>query len=125
MFDGLTTEPLFGGAAFPQFGALPGQADFGEAQENEPEDRASVFLRLEARVGAELIGGIPKALFQRVSGGVLRRWRNALHEIQSSSSLGTLRGMVFQMVSKTTEKGQPHSYQQFKLAIAVHAEWVM
>jgi hypothetical protein len=29
--------------------------------------------------------------------------------------------MVFKMVSMTTEKGQPHSYQQFMLAMAVHA----
>jgi hypothetical protein len=29
--------------------------------------------------------------------------------------------MVFQVVSKTTEKVQPHSYQQFKLAMVVHA----
>lgn len=34
------------------------------------EDGAGIFLRLEAGIGAELIGGIPQALFQR-GGGVV------------------------------------------------------
>jgi len=54
-----------------QFGALGDESDLGKAQEDEAEDRPGVFLRLQAGVGPELVGGIPKALFQRVSGGVL------------------------------------------------------
>jgi hypothetical protein len=52
-----------GRAGLLQFGALGGEADFGKAQEDQAEDRAGVFLRLEAGVGAELVGGIPEALF--------------------------------------------------------------
>jgi len=78
-------------------------------------------VELGARIGAELVGGIRKALFRRVSGGVLLRWCNPLHEIQSSSSLVILRTMVFQVVSTSTEKGLERrqaqtQYQQLKLA---------
>ena len=50
--------------------ALGGEADLGEAQEDEAEDGAGVFLGLEAGVGAELVGGVPQALFERGGGGV-------------------------------------------------------
>ncbi len=53
-----------GGGLF-QLGALRGEADFGEAQEDEAEDGLGVLRGGEARVGAELVGGIPKAFFQR------------------------------------------------------------
>ena len=73
-------------------------------------------------VQAELVGGIPEAFFQGVSRRVLLRWRDQLHVIQSFSSLETLRARVFQMVSKTTEKGiAATSYQQLKLAMDVQA----
>ena len=58
------------GAGLLQLGALGGEADFGEAQEDQAEDRAGVFLGLQAGVGAELVGGVPEALFQRGGGGI-------------------------------------------------------
>ena len=67
-----------------QFGALDGEADFREAQEDPAEDRAEVFLRLQAGLGAELVGGIPKALFQHVSGRVVLRWRDPDHALPVS-----------------------------------------
>ena len=54
-----------------QLAALQGKAHFGKAQEDQAEDGARVFLRLEARIGAELVGGVPEALFERAGGGVL------------------------------------------------------
>jgi len=54
-----------------QLGALRGEADFGEAQEDEAKDGRGVFLGLEAGVGAELVGGVPEAFLQRGVGGVL------------------------------------------------------
>ena len=53
-----------GGAGFLQLGALGGEADFGEAQEDEAEDGRGVFLRFEAGVGTELVGSVPEAFFQ-------------------------------------------------------------
>ena len=53
------------GGGFLQLGPLGGEADFGEAQADEAEDGAGVFLRLEAGVGAELVGGVPQALLER------------------------------------------------------------
>jgi hypothetical protein len=51
--------------------SAPGnEADFGKAQEDETEYRRGVFLRLEAGIGAELVGGIPKAFFERGGGSV-------------------------------------------------------
>jgi hypothetical protein len=55
---------------------------------------------------AELVGGTTKAFFRSVSGHVLLRWRDPVHEIQLSSSLVALRTMVFQMLSKASQKGQ-------------------
>jgi len=60
-----------GGAGLVQFCALGGEAHVGEAQEDQAKDGAGVFLRLEAGVGAELIGGVPQALLQRGGGNVL------------------------------------------------------
>ena len=73
-----------GRAGLLQLGALGGEADFGEAQEDEAEDGRGVFLGLEAGVGAELVGGIPEALFQRVVGGVFFRWGDPLHALVCS-----------------------------------------
>jgi len=63
-----------------QRGALDTEADFGEAQEAEAKDGSGISLGLEARVGAELVGGIPKALFQNAIGGVFFGWGNPVHE---------------------------------------------
>jgi hypothetical protein len=57
--------PAGGGAGLFQLRALGGKADLGKAQEDQAEDRAGVFLRLEAGVGAELVGGVPQPLFKR------------------------------------------------------------
>jgi hypothetical protein len=66
---------------------------------------AGVFLGFEAKVGTERVGGVPKALFQRVSGRVLLRWRDPLHETQFFSSLETMRARVFEMGSAATKNG--------------------
>ena len=57
MFDEPTAEFPFEEVGFLQFGALCGEADFGEAQESHAEGRTGVFLGLGAGVGAELVGG--------------------------------------------------------------------
>jgi len=49
---------------------LPIRHERSEAQEDEAEDRAGVFLGLQTRVGAELVGGIPEAFFKGAVGGV-------------------------------------------------------
>ncbi len=66
-------------AGFFQLGALLGKPDFGEAQEDDAEDRAGVFLGLEAGVGAGLVGGVPKALFKCSVVGVFFGWGNPNH----------------------------------------------
>src|ERR1017187_6062951 len=62
-----------------QVGAPGGEADFGKAQKDEAEDGRGVFLGFEAGVGAELVSGVPKALFQRGVVGVLLRWCDPDH----------------------------------------------
>jgi len=70
---------------FFQLGALGGEPDFGEAQEDEAEDGRGVFLGFEAGVGAELVGGIPQALFQRGLSNVSNRRRTeSLAELRPS-----------------------------------------
>ena len=76
------------GAGLLQLGALGGEADLGEAQEDQAEDRAGVFLRLEAGVGAELIGGVPEALFERGGGGVFFGWGDPVHGMVSACKNG-------------------------------------
>ena len=68
-------------AGLLQLGALGGEADLGEAQEDQAEDRAGVFLGLEAGVGAELVGGVPQALFERAA------WRCLFRLGRSSATL--------------------------------------
>ena len=58
------------GAGLLQLRALGGEAHLGEAQEDQAEDGAGVLLGLQAGIGAELVGGIPQALFERGRGGV-------------------------------------------------------
>ena len=62
-----------------QLGALGGEADLGEAQEDEAEDGGGIFLGLQARVGTELIRSSPEPLLQGVGGSVLLRWGNPDH----------------------------------------------
>ena len=50
---------------FLQLGALGDEADFDETWKDAAEAGRGGFLRLEAGVGAELVGGVPEALFQR------------------------------------------------------------
>jgi inner membrane protein len=45
----------------------------------QAEDRPRVFARLEARIGAELVGGVPEPLFQRVIGFVFFGWCDPAH----------------------------------------------
>jgi transcriptional regulator with XRE-family HTH domain len=54
-------------------GAAGGKAHLGKAQEDQAKDGAGILLRLQPGVGAELVGGIPQALFQRRGGGVFFR----------------------------------------------------
>ena len=63
-------------------GALLGESDFGEAQEDEAEDGLGVLRSAQAAVGAELVGSGPEALFQRVGGGVLFGWSGPVHEFK-------------------------------------------
>lgn len=53
-----------------QIGALFGEADFGEAEEDEAEDGLGVLRSAQATIGAELVGSSPKAFLQRVGDGV-------------------------------------------------------
>ena len=62
-----------------QLRALRGEADFGEAQEDEAEDGRGVFLGLEAGVGAELVGSVPETLFERAVDRVLFGWSDPVH----------------------------------------------
>jgi hypothetical protein len=64
-----------------ELGALYGKAHLGKAQEDQAEDGAGVFLCLEAGIGAELIGGIPQALFQRGVVVVLFGWGDPKHSL--------------------------------------------
>ena len=61
--------PTFGTGRF-QLRTLLGEADFSKAQEDEAKDGLGVLGGAQAAVGAELVGGSPEALFQRVGGGV-------------------------------------------------------
>ncbi len=71
-----------------QLGALGGEADFGEAQEDVAEDGRGVFLGLEAGVGAELVRGIPEAFFQRGVVGVLFGWGDPDHVVSFIATRG-------------------------------------
>ena len=59
-----------GGAGLVQLLTQDGGAHLGEAQEDQAEDGAGVFLCLEAGVGPELVSRVPQALFERSGGGV-------------------------------------------------------
>jgi len=85
--------PTFG-AGLLQLRALGGEADFGEAQEDEAEDGRGVFLRLETGVSAKLIRGIPKALLKRGGGGVFFGWGDPVY------AAGI---MLFQIVSAANQ----------------------
>jgi hypothetical protein len=45
-------------------GFVAGEAEVDEPEEDDAEDRAGVFLGLEAGVGAKLVGAVPEALFE-------------------------------------------------------------
>jgi hypothetical protein len=53
----LRTAPRGVGGLF-KLSAPKGEADFSEAQEDDPADGAGVFLSLETEIGAELVGGV-------------------------------------------------------------------
>ena len=63
-----------GSGGFFELRSLLREARLGEAQEDEAEDGRGVLPRLQAGVGAELIGGRPQAFFERVVGVVLFVW---------------------------------------------------
>ena len=54
-----------GGAGFLQLGALGSEANFGEAQEDEAENRLGILGLLEARASPQLVSGVPEAFFKR------------------------------------------------------------
>jgi hypothetical protein len=58
------------GACLLQLGALRRKADIGEAEKDQPEDGAGIFLGLQPGIRAKLIGGVPEALLERCCGGV-------------------------------------------------------
>jgi hypothetical protein len=70
-------------AGFLQLGALGGEADFGEAQEDQAEDGRGVFLGLEAGVGPKLVSGVPEAFFQRGVIVVFFRWSDPVHDCRA------------------------------------------
>ena len=64
-----------------QLGALIGEAHFGEAQEDQAKNGCRVFLRFEAGIGPELVGGVPEAPFQRGVIGVFFRRGDPDHSL--------------------------------------------
>jgi hypothetical protein len=56
-----------------------GETDLGKAQKDQAQDRRGTFLGLEPGICAELVGGIPQALFERRRRGVFFTWRNPAH----------------------------------------------
>ncbi len=60
------TAPTGRSAGLLQLGSLGGEAHLGEAQEDQAEDWAGVFLSLEAGIGAELVGGAEQKGMWRV-----------------------------------------------------------
>jgi hypothetical protein len=71
-----------GSAGLFQDDSFGGEADFGEAQEDEAEDGRGVLLGLEAGVRAELVGGVPKALFECRRGDVFFRRCDPVHGLE-------------------------------------------
>ena len=61
---------------------LLGEADFGKAEEDEPQDRLGVLGGAQAAVGPELVGSSPKTLFQGISGEVFFRRCDPLHSAE-------------------------------------------
>jgi polar amino acid transport system substrate-binding protein len=73
---------------------------FGKAQEDQAEDGAGVFLRLEAGIGTELVGSIPQALFERGGGGVFFGGGDPVHaQSTSMSSMAACRAIDSARVS--------------------------
>ena len=62
-----------------QTGALDGESAFGKPEEDDPENRAGVFLGLQSGIGAELVGARPKALLQGVCQGIFGGGGDSLH----------------------------------------------
>jgi len=60
---------------------LGSQAILGEAEEDEAEDGLRLLLGCQAAVGAELVGGGPEALLERIGGEVLLRGSDPLHGV--------------------------------------------
>ena len=58
-----------GGGEF-QFFPLGGEADFGETEEDQAENRLGVFGLFEPRPGPELVCRVPEAFFQYCVVGV-------------------------------------------------------
>lgn len=63
-----------------QAGALDAESAFGEPEEDDPENRAGVFLGLQSGIGAELVGARPKALFQGVCQGIFGGGGDPVHQ---------------------------------------------
>ncbi len=79
--------PAGGRADRFQLGPLGGKAHLGEAQEDQTQDGAGVFLGLKTRVGAELVGGMPQSLFERSGGGIFFSGGDPVHIEFSPRSL--------------------------------------
>ena len=62
-----------------QLGAMGDKSNFGEAKEDENEDRCGVFLGFKPGVGAELIGGVPDAFCVGSVVGVHFGWVDPVH----------------------------------------------
>ena len=84
--------------------------DYPEVGEARGAVPAGVFLEFEAGVGAELIGSVPKALFQRVRGLVLLRWRDPNHEFPVS---------LARLTSQARKPPQSPGWRQVSVVIAM------
>ncbi len=69
-----------------QLGALGDETDFGEAEEDDAEDWAGVFLGLEAGIRLRMVGGTPEASRQRLSRGILLRRGDPMMHRRSGST---------------------------------------
>lgn len=65
-----SAAPAGRSAGLIQLGALGGETHLGEAQKDQAEEGAGVFLGFQPGIGAELVGGMSEAFFQGGGGGV-------------------------------------------------------
>ncbi len=55
------------------------EASLGKQQENQAQHRRGILRRRQPGIGAELVGGIPQALFKCIGSGIPLGWCNPVH----------------------------------------------